>query len=205
MSETMPKPGEVWIKDGKDVRKVGCCQLPYPGNYGTFVRFLDFSGCEKSVMLAEWLAWSADATRVYPPETPATSPWIDIEKQRPPLRERVIILIPFGMRVDDDTWTESGWLNTDCYVSHWQPINAPGTYQEIMTRPKCGEPLPVPNRDRQKHQDHDLAFSEAVQEHLAMMQSMTTTQFLLRLEATLQPPTIPATVVGQNESDGEQL
>lgn len=116
--------------------------------------------------------------------------WIDIEQQRPIEGQRVIILIPFGMRVEDDTWTTEGWLNTGDYVSHWQPIDPPGTYEEIMNRPR-GEPLPVP--DRLDVQAAELAksgrikckesiFSEAIREHLRMMESLMLAQFKLRWE-----------------------
>ena len=109
------------------------------------------------------------------------SNWIDIEDQRPEENQRVIVLIPFGMRVEDDTWTGEGWLNGSSYVSHWQPINPPGTYSEIMSRPQGEKPLPVPKET--KVADNHW-FSDAVIEHQKMMSSLTMTQFKLRLEAT---------------------
>lgn len=116
--------------------------------------------------------------------------WIDIEEQRPPLNARVIILIPFGMRVQDDTWGEHGFLNTTDYVSHWQPINEPGTYAEIMQRPQKGTPLP--KRDKRYGETlPDDWFTPAIKEHFEMMGKLATAQFLLRCDLMQKVEKIP--------------
>lgn len=84
----------------------------------------------------------AEYVEPQPAESPATaqsSEWRDIEKEKPAVGDRVIVLLPFGMRVQDDTWTGTGWMNNRGEVSHWQPINPPGSYQEIMQRPQPAE------------------------------------------------------------------
>jgi len=104
--------------------------------------------------------------------------WIDMELQRPANGERVIVLLPFGMRVDDDTWTDdSGWLNHACgYISHWQPINPPGTYQEIMERPKGT----LPDVPRVKMAETPDWFGPAIFEHMKMMDQILMTQLAIR-------------------------
>lgn len=105
--------------------------------------------------------------------------WIDMEQQRPADGQRVIVLIPFGMRVDDDTWTESdGWLNHSEYISHWQPIDPPGTYTEIMNRPKGTLP-DVPRRKLCEPADW---FPEAIIEHSRMMNQIVKTQLAIRFD-----------------------
>jgi hypothetical protein len=114
------------------------------------------------------------------------SNWIDVEERLPNDGERVIVLIPFGMRVEDDTWTDEGWLNNHGHISHWQPIDAPGTYAEIMQRPKKPG-----NEAAYRHVKHgygsnpDDWFSPAVAEHFKLMGSLAVTQLQLRLEAPL--------------------
>jgi len=109
------------------------------------------------------------------------SGWIDCEQELPPEGERVIVLMPFGMLVSDDTWMDGRWLNTDMYVSHWRPINPPGTYSEIMQRPR-GNLLPVSETPEHK-ENSDLLFSAAIVEHYRMMDALIMTQMKLRLEA----------------------
>ena len=106
------------------------------------------------------------------------SKWIDMEVQRPTDGERVITLRPFGMLVDSDTYTEDcGWQNHQYgYISHWMPIDPPGTYQEIMERPKG----PMPDVVRRRPKEKPDWFPEAVIEHIKMMEQITTTQICLR-------------------------
>lgn len=116
------------------------------------------------------------------------SNWIDIEFERPKNMDRIICLIPFGMRVVDDTYIEGeGFLNHKEYVSHWMPINPPGSYPEIMKREQ-GPLGPTPKMKGNFHDD--LTFSKAVVEHLNMMDSLVEVQFLLRLKekAMIQVP-----------------
>ena len=108
------------------------------------------------------------------------SNWIDVEDELPEPRTRVMVLIPFGMRVQDDSWDGERWLNECGYVSHWQPINAPGSYAEIMQRERGSS-----SRGRQEGDpvgDHDW-YSPAVVEHVKMMEAIRITQLALRLEA----------------------
>ena len=105
--------------------------------------------------------------------------WIDIEQQRPPEGERVIVLLPFGMRVEDDTWTADGFLNIQEAVSHWMPLVPPGTYAEIMSRPP-GDPLPSPRRNNSV--DGLEWLPSAVAEHVRMMDSIGRQQFMLRAD-----------------------
>jgi hypothetical protein len=104
--------------------------------------------------------------------------WIDMEIRRPKDGERVITLRPFGMLVDSDTYSEeSGWLNHQYrYISHWMPINPPGTYKEIMERPKG----PLPDVPRKRPPVKPDWLPEAVVEHMKMMDMITTTQICLR-------------------------
>ncbi|MCA9324834.1 hypothetical protein KDA23_02060 [Candidatus Saccharibacteria bacterium] len=108
--------------------------------------------------------------------------WIDIEDQLPPLNERVICLVPFGMQVHDDTWTEHGWLNDYGYVSHWVPICAPGTYVEIMQRER-GKNDPILPGTCGHVVERELFKSEALASHFRMMQELLLTQYKLRMEA----------------------
>lgn len=114
------------------------------------------------------------------------TPWIDVEDKLPPIGEHVIVLIPFGMRVEDDYWTERGWLNGHGYVSHWQPLKQPGSYKEIMERPR-GDAADASwsDGDRRIMQElkADEMFSAAVVEHGKMMAAITATQLAMRLEA----------------------
>lgn len=100
-----------------------------------------------------------------------------MEIQRPDDGERVIVLIPFGMRVEDDTYTEEyGWLNHHEYISHWQPINPPGTYQEIMQRPKGN----LGDISHKKLIDPPDWFPKAISEHMKLMECITRTQLAIR-------------------------
>lgn len=114
--------------------------------------------------------------------------WRDMEQQRPEDGQRVIVLFPFGLRVQDDTWdgVVGRWLNTEDYVSHWMPIDPPGTYAEIMPRPKGPlAVLPVPKtQDRTPQKNNTAWFSAAVAKHFELMETIVNTQFLLRLEAS---------------------
>ncbi len=113
---------------------------------------------------------------------PASSPWRDMEHEQPKPNDRVITLVPFGMRVEDNTWDGEEWLNDNGYVSHWMPINAPGSYTEIMQRPRGPKPPRKPcEADRIKAIDD--TFSDAMIEHFRMLQSIQWTQVKLRLEA----------------------
>ncbi len=62
--------------------------------------------------------------------------WIDVEDSLPPIGELVMVFIPFESSVHTDRWTEKGWSDSRCYVSHWQRLDPPGTYAEIMKRPR---------------------------------------------------------------------
>jgi hypothetical protein len=107
------------------------------------------------------------------------SKWIDMEIHRPNDGDRVIVLRPFGMLVDSDTWTDDcGWLNHGYgYISHWMPIDPPGTYQEIMERPKG----PIPPVERKRPKEQPDWFPAAIVEHCKMMEQITATQFAIRL------------------------
>lgn len=110
--------------------------------------------------------------------------WIDVEDELPPIGERVIVLIPFGMRVEDDTWTKHGWMNAHAHVSHWQPINAPGSYNEIMQRSRGPKAELAYKKENVKiSQNHDELFSKAVIEHFKLMSDIISTQIALRFEA----------------------
>ncbi len=109
--------------------------------------------------------------------------WIDIEDEQPADGDRVVVLLPFGMRVMDDTFVNGEWLNNNGYASHWQPIDAPGTYAEIMTRPG-GRRKPVLGDCEVAEAVEGEIFSRAVNEHLKMMSGIVATQILLRIEAT---------------------
>lgn len=103
--------------------------------------------------------------------------WNDMEIIRPEDGQRVIVLIPFGMRVAYDTYTESdGWLNHSEYISHWKPIDPPGTYTEIMNRPK-GE---LPDIARRNLKDGPDWFGPAIVEHMKMMNQLVRTQLAMR-------------------------
>jgi hypothetical protein len=103
--------------------------------------------------------------------------WNDMETHRPADGQRVIVLIPFGMRVADDTYTESdGWLNHSEYISHWKPINPPGTYTEIMNRPKGA----LPDIQRRLPVDPPDWFPQAIIEHMKWMNQIVKTQLAIR-------------------------
>lgn len=103
--------------------------------------------------------------------------WIDMEQQRPDDGQRVIVLIPFGMRVADDTYTESdGWLNHTEYISHWMPLNPPGNYTEIMERPRGS----LPDIVRRKAPEAPDWFPAAIVEHSKMMTQIVKTQLAIR-------------------------
>lgn len=112
------------------------------------------------------------------------SNWIDFEVQRPENGQRVIILMPFGQRVADDTWTDDhGWLNNESYISHWQPINPPGTYAEIMDRPAVGTFIHKQDDNRELAQnEEDKIFSDAITSFISFFTTIYKTEFIYRFE-----------------------
>lgn len=115
------------------------------------------------------------------------SNWIDFEQQRPPNGERVIVLQTFGLSVRDDTWTDKyGWLNSTVYISHWQPINAPGSYSEIMARPRNPDFVPPDRkslreeREKESQKKEDKMFSDAIIEFMDFFTKIYMTEFAYR-------------------------
>jgi hypothetical protein len=128
--------------------------------------------------------------------------WIDMEQQRPDDGQRVIVLIPFGMRVDDDTYTESdGWLNHNEYISHWMPINPPGDYTEIMQRPRAL----LPDVVRRKVPEAPDWIPAAIVEHSKMMTQIIKTQLAVRFPGEPKRVAAYKKAIAEIESERERL